>query len=332
MSTKKIHSLDLFRGVCGYGVAITHFYAYLYQDLFFEYYSLLFVEWFFVLSGFVLYPQLIKVLNDHKHLKTFYLRRWIRTLPLFVLALFCASMVTDNLFNSDFFKYLIFAQKLLPDFLSDDFYPVAWSLSIEEYFYLVFPLFLLLLNKVEFINKVLFLFIGMTLVKVILSDSVDLSFYRTGTLFRLDAILLGFIGAHYKEQIVQQGKLVIIAVVVLFSIFLYVQETIFLGQLDNIGKVLFVALLQLISFFLLFGFILANGLIKNDRLKGVCGLVANQTYSIYLFHLIFLYIIKANFISVEGIFIYYLAALFVVSFVVFEFFEKPLLKVRPQYK
>jgi len=337
MSTNKIHSLDLFRGVCGYGVAITHFYAYLYQDLFFEYYSLLFVEWFFVLSGFVLYPQLVKVLNNKKHLKTFYLRRWIRTLPLFVLALVCASLVTDNLINADFFKYLIFAQKLLPEFVNDDFFPVAWSLSVEEYFYLVFPLFLLLLtsgvlSKGKFINKVLLLFVGMTLVKVALSSSVDLSFYRTGTLFRLDAILLGFIGAHFKDKIVQHGNLVIIAVVVLVSIFLYVQKAIFMGQVDNMGKVLFVALLQLISFFLLFGFILADGLIRNNYLKKFCGLIANQTYSIYLFHLIFLYIIKANFISIEGIFIYYLAILFVVSFVVFEFFEKPLLKTRPRYK
>ena len=332
MSTRKIHSLDLFRGICGYGVAITHFYAFLYEDLFSEYFSLLFVEWFFVLSGFVLYPQLVKVLNDKKHLKTFYIRRWVRTLPLFVLALLCVSLVTNNLFNGDFFKYLIFAQKLLPGFVNDDFYPVAWSLSIEEYFYLGFPLFLVFIGKGEFISKVLLLLIGMTLVKVAVSGSVDLGFYRTGTLFRLDAILLGFVGAHFKDRIVQHRALVVMAVVVLFSVFLYVQETMFLGQLGNIGKVLFVALLQLISFFLLFGFILVNGKINNHYLKGFCGLIANQTYSIYLFHLIFLYIIKANFVSVEGVFIYYLSALFIVSFVVFEFFEKPLLKVRPKYK
>jgi len=332
MSTTRINSLDLYRGICGYGVAITHFYAYLYQDLFSEYFSLLFVEWFFVLSGFVLYPQLIKVLNDKKHVKTFYIRRWVRTLPLYALALFCASMMTGNLFNGDFFKYLIFAQKLLPEFINDDFYPVAWSLSVEEYFYLFFPLFLLLISKGNFIFRVLLLLAGMTVIKVVLSGSVDLSFYRTGTLFRLDSILLGFIGAHFKDRIVQHGKVVIIAIFALFAVFLYVKEAIYMGQVGNIGKVLFVVLLQLNSFFLLFGFILADGFIRNNRLKKFCGLLANQTYSIYLFHLLFLYIIKANFIAVEGIFIYYLAALFVVSFVIFEFFEKPLLSLRPKYE
>jgi peptidoglycan/LPS O-acetylase OafA/YrhL len=196
----------------------------------------------------------------------------------------------------------------------------------------VFPLFLLLISKVKFINKVLLLFVGMTLVKIALSDSVDMNFYRTGTLFRLDSILLGFMGAHFKDRIVQYPKLVVIAIVALFSVFLYVQEAMFLGQIDNVGKILFVALLQSISFFLLFGFILADGNIKNNHLKKFCGVVANQTYSIYLFHLLFLYIIKANFISVEGIFIYYLAALFIVSYAVFEYFEKPLLSLRPRYK
>lgn len=332
MSSRKIHSLDLYRGICGYGVAITHFYAFLYQDLLFEYFSLLFVEWFFVLSGFVLYPQLIKVLNDKRHLKTFYLRRWIRTLPLYVLALTCAALVTGNLFNVDFFKFLVFAQKLLPDFVSDNFFPVAWSLSVEEYFYLAFPLFLMLLSKESFIRTILFLFAGMTLAKIVVSGSVDLGFYRTGTLLRIDAILLGFIGAHYRDRILRHGKLVVAAVIVLFSVFLYIREGMFLGQVGDLGKILFVALLQSISFFLLFGFILAEGLVKNDYLRRFGALLANQTYSIYLFHLIFLYIIKARFVETDGIFLYYLGALFVVSFAIFEFFEKPLLKARPKYR
>ena len=68
MNKKKqyYYSLDLFRGFCGYGVAITHFFAFLHDVKFMEYLSILFVEFFFVLSGFVLYPQLIKVLEKKK--------------------------------------------------------------------------------------------------------------------------------------------------------------------------------------------------------------------------------------------------------------------------
>ena len=63
---KYYHSLDFFRGVCGYGVAITHLHAFIFESQLMEYFSLLFVEFFFVLSGFVLYPQLLKTINNKK--------------------------------------------------------------------------------------------------------------------------------------------------------------------------------------------------------------------------------------------------------------------------
>ena len=61
-------SLDFLRGLSGYGVAVTHFYAFLYGNAFMEYLSFLFVEFFFILSGFVLFPQLIQVLNNSRNL------------------------------------------------------------------------------------------------------------------------------------------------------------------------------------------------------------------------------------------------------------------------
>ena len=66
------YSLDFFRGFCGYGVAISHLYAFVFKNLYSEYISYVFVEFFFVLSGFVLYPQLIKVLENKNNLLIFY--------------------------------------------------------------------------------------------------------------------------------------------------------------------------------------------------------------------------------------------------------------------
>ena len=55
------YGLDLLRGIAGYGVAITHYLYFVQKSINFEYYSFLFVEIFFVLSGFVLSNQLIKI-------------------------------------------------------------------------------------------------------------------------------------------------------------------------------------------------------------------------------------------------------------------------------
>ena len=71
MKENNIISLDLFRGVAGYGVAICHFYYYLFNINEFQFYSFFFVEFFFILSGFVLYPQLLKVYKDKEILKFF---------------------------------------------------------------------------------------------------------------------------------------------------------------------------------------------------------------------------------------------------------------------
>ena len=64
---EKFSSLDYFRGFAGYGVAICHYYYYIYNLKHFEYLSFFFVEFFFILSGYVLTPQIIKVYNQNQY-------------------------------------------------------------------------------------------------------------------------------------------------------------------------------------------------------------------------------------------------------------------------
>ena len=107
MDSTKINSLNLFRGVAGYGVAVSHFYYYLFYINFFQFLSIFFVEFFFVLSGFVLYPQLLRVYENSKNLKIFYFRRWLRTIPAYCLALLTYSIFFLK-FDLDTLKYLFF--------------------------------------------------------------------------------------------------------------------------------------------------------------------------------------------------------------------------------
>ena len=94
---KHFYGLDLLRGISGYGVAICHFYAFVYQNVFLEYLSFIFVEFFFVLSGFVLFPQLLKILDNKKNLVIFYKRRWLRTLPLYFICLVIISIMFNKI-------------------------------------------------------------------------------------------------------------------------------------------------------------------------------------------------------------------------------------------
>ena len=157
MQNKNNHyyGLDLLRGISGYGVAVTHFFAFIYGSIFCEYLSFLFVEFFFVLSGFVLYPQLLQIYNNKKNLFLFYKRRWLRTLPVYFFSLIIISLISNKLITFDFLKYFFLIQDIYPKFLNTNYFPVVWSLSIEEFFYLIFPLFILFFKKENLLRNLL---------------------------------------------------------------------------------------------------------------------------------------------------------------------------------
>ena len=292
--------------------------------------SFLFVDMFFVLSGFVLYPQLTKIYNNKKNLKIFYMRRWLRTLPIFFVALVTFSIVFNN-FNYDTLKYLFFVQKIYPDFLKLDYMTIAWSLSIEEWFYFLFPLVLIFFRKLSFGKIFIYSFIILYILKVFfLLFYEDSNFYRTGTFLRLDAILLGVVVAHYY-RIIEKFKYNLLTIFSLIFLYFYFKN--FFVTNINFVQFLYVILIQLISVSLLIIFININQKINFKYLNKIYILLANQTYSVYLFHFIFIYIIKIyNLENMSLIFLYYIFSLLITSSIIFFFFEKYFLKIRPNYK
>ncbi|MFG5995624.1 acyltransferase family protein [Salmonella enterica] len=90
------------------------------------------VEVFFVLSGFLIGRIIIKSVVEKpsfSNLLTFYKRRWYRTLPLYFLMVFVLFLVGKQFHWTN----LIFLQNF--DEVSLGFFPVSWSLSIEEWFF-----------------------------------------------------------------------------------------------------------------------------------------------------------------------------------------------------
>jgi peptidoglycan/LPS O-acetylase OafA/YrhL len=99
------------------------------------------VEIFFVLSGFLIGQLIVKeVLTPPSWpgLSRFYVRRWLRTLPPYYLVL-ALRTVLGHPFS---WKFLAFVQNFDHKVMAS--FPVSWSLSIEEWFYLLTPFALLL--------------------------------------------------------------------------------------------------------------------------------------------------------------------------------------------
>ena len=146
--TERIASLDLLRGIAAGAVAVSHFCAYAGQSrIMAESIAAVAVEIFFVLSGFVLAPQLLLLVSGEGGLGTFLIRRWMRTIPPYLIALVLVSVLMGNFLSIDFWRYATYTQNIFSQELTNDYYPVAWSLSIEEWFYLVFPFILMLAGR-----------------------------------------------------------------------------------------------------------------------------------------------------------------------------------------
>ena len=326
---KHFYGLDLLRGISGYGVAICHFYAFIYKNVFLEYLSFIFVEFFFVLSGFVLFPQLLKILDNKKNLLIFYKRRWLRTLPLFFICLIIISIMFKKFLTYDFFKYFFFLQDIVPDFLETSYYPVVWSLSIEEFFYLIFPIFLISINKTNFLKKCIYLFLFLIFIKIFFVNYFDSYFIRTGTLFRFDAILLGFL-IRYVYLKFDFKKSIFFSIIFIF-LYINLQDFILANKDLFIIKLGFILFLQLFSAVILILFLNIESLTKFNIFKKISVLVSKQTYSVYLTHMIFIYFLIDFNISVLNKFMIYLFLLIAISTLSYYFIEKPILKTRPKY-
>jgi peptidoglycan/LPS O-acetylase OafA/YrhL len=108
------------------------------------------VDLFFCLSGFLI-GRILLVEAEHwpvgheAGLFGFWYRRWMRTLPLYFFIL-VVSLKYDwrgETRLAEHIPYLFFAQNLA--WKMPDFFHLSWSLAVEEWFYLTFPLVLLFL-------------------------------------------------------------------------------------------------------------------------------------------------------------------------------------------
>lgn len=166
------------------------------------------VDLFFVLSGYLIGNQIFSTLLNQQSfsLKTFYFRRLLRTIPnyLFILGLyFFIPLFREQPLTTPIWKFLTFTQNFG---LSYSAFSHAWSLCLEEQFYLILPLISLFIAYKNNVRKG-WLIIGFILLAgIILRSSLWFSYiqeagenkfqiYMTPIYYfpfcRLDGLLLG---------------------------------------------------------------------------------------------------------------------------------------------
>jgi len=335
---QKLVILEYYRGFAAFGVAICHYFMRTTDLVYPEFLSTLFVEMFFPLSGFVLASQTMLVARRQGSVGIFLARRWMRTLPLFGLALVCVIIILKDVAWRDILLSAIFAKHLTPDYVNGNFYPVAWSLAVEEWYYLLAPIFFAFSPFARgHRDRILILtcyVIGVScaLKIIFLMAEADPQFVRIATYLRLDAIAIGFLFFQLNQRLQSQVWLAYSALVG--------------GAAFGAGVLVFVSsspwpiwqFVSMIGTSVFFASVI-TALHNLEKRGGPIvravpvspGLwLGRLSYSIYLFHLVILYIAASN--RAEFSLAMYLGICVGVSLLLYYLIEKPIMQARPQYR
>jgi peptidoglycan/LPS O-acetylase OafA/YrhL len=110
------------------------------------------VDLFFVLSGFLIASGLFqKVVNrEALSFKNFFLKRFFRIIPAYVVTVgiyFLFPVFREKESLTPLWKFLTFTQNLGLDLKNAGTFSHAWSLCVEEHFYLIFPVLLITIHR-----------------------------------------------------------------------------------------------------------------------------------------------------------------------------------------
>ncbi len=297
------------------------------------------VNVFFVISGFLITSLMLQeeLKTNTVSLKNFYIRRTLRIFPAYYTLLtvyFIIQLLGYIHISRDVWLTSITYTKYFN--WRDDWYTRhAWSLSIEEHFYILWPLIFLAGNKVR--KYVAFsLVLTVPLIRLF-TWYHPVSWINELTIFkRIDAIAIGCVFALYKEKIVARIRphwktIFYFSIITLFFLryFPYLANKVHLkfifiplgtthGTIANI-------LIALIMMYSVFG---PQGIwfkMLNLRLVNYMGLLS---YSIYLWQEIFLY--KSDYWINE--FPQNIILIFAVAMCSYHLIEKPFLKLKYKFQ
>ena len=168
------------------------------------------VEFFFVLSGFLIGRMLFDVAERRLDVRQFLLRRWFRTLPNYYLFLAINAVLFHCYLGQPAgnASYMLFAQMLIRP-ADSAFFAESWSLAVEEWFYLLAALVAagIACTTSRGRSPLLLIFIAVVCIwpalRAVVAIAGNLEWdagIRKVTLLRLDAIAWGVLASYGAKQ------------------------------------------------------------------------------------------------------------------------------------
>lgn len=158
------------------------------------------VSYFFLLSGFILSSVYYKNTEDLNR-KQYYLKRFVRIYPVYLLALLIliSFLFLTNQFI-DFkavFLQIFLLQAWFPNFIQTLNIP-SWSLSVEIFFYLLFPFLIANLKQIRkkwllILISLSFWFLSLVIYYYGLNSGLAINFFNYNPLLHLNSFVLGIV-------------------------------------------------------------------------------------------------------------------------------------------
>lgn len=319
---------------------------------------------FFVLSGFLIGGILINLIEKNGltilTLKTFWIKRWYRTLPnyFFILIILC---FLNLIFEKDFTlrsinRFFIFSQNIF-DKHPSWFFPEAWSLSIEEWFYIILPLgvsFFFIVTK-SYKRSILYISLFIILIitsyrfykfsNVQINDINDWDFiFRKQVSTRLDSLIFGVFGAYiniyYNKIWTNRKRTLMVIGIVLFIIIKFIPPLFF--EIDHAYFSVFSFSLNSIATLLVLPF-LSNYKSGKGLTYKILTYISLISYSMYLLNLSIIQgwiiskiswdsFIENKYILTSSKYISYWLLVVSLSILNYKYFEIPITSLRNRFK
>jgi len=241
------------------------------------------VSFFFVLSGFIMtitYKHL--EVFSWKKAKDFYIKRVFCIVPLYLFALFLVFFLSKNIYFKQLIEGLFFLQAWIPaDALSLNF--PGWSLSVEMFFYFLFPfVFPLIAPKKNILKETFIFWLISNLITIFLCFNLDQSnliinyFTKYFPLLHLNQFLIGIVAGLFYLKGLKKGNTLFLAFLLFLILYLpfISQDLVFLAHHNG--------LLAPIFALLIIGAASYTGLIKKILSWPLFIKGGNASYGIYI--------------------------------------------------
>lgn len=298
------------------------------------------VSFFYVLSGFVMTIAYYRP-NTKLDLGSYALARFSRIYPVYIFSFVLTCIYYIDLIartkTRELLANIFLLQAWSPKYVQS-FNIAAWSLSVEAFFYLLFPLLLMGLSKftLQKLNLLVLLFWGIsqfTFLTLMLYEPDKLHWLAYFPLFHLNAFLLGIAGGMWylsgKSQ--QTSKRSVILILILFS-FAFVLLMLSLRAyfpMYFMTLPLDVGLLAPFFLILILALALDKSYLSNLFSHHWLVLLGNASYALYILHLPFRWLLE-KFIAGVGLSIsfnlffgMYAFSAVALSVLVFKYMEVP---------